>query len=453
MADDRLVAYQNPPADGPGPGWASLLTRGRSAVGNFSHHRGVGELRDLFDLFGAGDRLLFTSSRRALRGERFFVPLQLDAYFNLSPAFAKNQAAFSIYRAISEPETRALREMRDGKVLLTLITEAFFPRQDVVAPMHEELEAWDIDPETIVLINNNLRSETGYDEACSSLGYSRRAAMVPFHGNYWLFVGRQAAQPQSDAAHTARARAAGVTVTTGQRRSTRFLSFNGKVRPHRLAFVLFLMERRLLDSGHVSLLLPRPNEALEGPELLQMLSVMPLQDELRPFIPPLLARMPLTVDIDPADTAGAMYVTQDPGFYDDTYFSVVTDTLFRDESMLFISEKPFKTILNLHPFVYLGNARALQELRALGFETFSPVIDESYDEISDHAERLMVALAEVERLARLSLDELHGMYCELWPRLVRNHELLTREAPARYRAAVQEMVWDRLGLSLFPAGQ
>lgn len=448
MANDRLIAYQNPP--GGGTSRIAALLGGRRGGSAPSHHRQVQELRDLFHLYGAGDRLFFTSSERDLPQNGFAVPLHVEAYFNLSPRFEKNATGRSIFEMLSEAELRALRE-REGNLLLSLLTEAFFPREEAVAELHRELLAWDIDPRRVLLVNNNLRSEEGYGAACAALGYSDRIDMVPFHGNYWLYVGRQLASGGSDAELEARAQASASTPGTGRRRSTKYVSFNGKIRPHRLVLVLFLMSRRVLDLGHVSLLTTRPNERLDESDLLWMLDLFPLRDELRPYVPELLSRVPLTLDIDSSAAATSMYSTQDPALYDDSYFSVVTDTLFLDASMLFLSEKPFKAIFNLHPFVYLGNPGALQELRNLGFETFSPFIDESYDQVDDHGERMLLALIEIERLAKLSLEELHAMYCELWPRLLRNYQHITQRAPQHYFASAQEMIWSRLGLSLFPA--
>jgi hypothetical protein len=48
--------------------------------------------------------------------------------------------------------------------------------------------------------------------------------------------------------------------------------------------------------------------------------------------------------------------------------------------LLYISEKSFKPIAHSHPFVIQGTQGNLQYLQSRGFETFSHVIDESYDQ-------------------------------------------------------------------------
>jgi len=73
-----------------------------------------------------------------------------------------------------------------------------------------------------------------------------------------------------------------------------------------------------------------------------------------------------------------------PRWYSETCFSMVSETLGHSNrvtgDLLYISEKSFKPIAHSHPFVIQGTQGNLQYLRSRGFETFSHVIDESYDQ-------------------------------------------------------------------------
>ena len=69
---------------------------------------------------------------------------------------------------------------------------------------------------------------------------------------------------------------------------------------------------------------------------------------------------------------------------------------------LFLTEKATKPMAHRHPFVLLGPAGALAALRALGFRTFAPTVDERYDRLLDGRLRLDAVLAEVERLLTLN---------------------------------------------------
>jgi len=73
--------------------------------------------------------------------------------------------------------------------------------------------------------------------------------------------------------------------------------------------------------------------------------------------------------------------------YIDTYFSLVTETIF-DCPYSFRTEKIWKPIAIGHPFIVVSNFGYLRDLKQLGFQTFDHLIDESYDLISNNQERI-----------------------------------------------------------------
>ena len=54
------------------------------------------------------------------------------------------------------------------------------------------------------------------------------------------------------------------------------------------------------------------------------------------------------------------------------------------------------------PFIAFTTPYFMKELREQGYKTFSPLIDESYDEIEDNDKRLQAIANEFERLAMLN---------------------------------------------------
>ena len=108
-------------------------------------------------------------------------------------------------------------------------------------------------------------------------------------------------------------------------------------------------------------------------------------------------------------------------YFDNSYFSVVTETLFynldnRKPNELymnvidtypgvFFSEKIYKCLALKHPFVLVSTYGSLSELRKRGYKTFSPYIDESYDDIKDDDSRLTMITNEINRLCKLSPEE------------------------------------------------
>jgi len=88
-------------------------------------------------------------------------------------------------------------------------------------------------------------------------------------------------------------------------------------------------------------------------------------------------------------------------FYQNAYFNFVVETLF-DNDVCVLSEKTFKPILNLQPFIIIGNPGSLALLKSLGYKTFEDVIKETYDKEIDHRERMSMLLKMSFDLCNLS---------------------------------------------------
>jgi len=99
---------------------------------------------------------------------------------------------------------------------------------------------------------------------------------------------------------------------------------------------------------------------------------------------------------------------------ENSYFTVVTETNCCNETHSWfnswggytgvgriLSEKTFKPIALQHPFIVVGVPRSLELLRDLGYKTFSPWINESYDTETDDIKRFMLINNEIKRLCML----------------------------------------------------
>jgi hypothetical protein len=71
------------------------------------------------------------------------------------------------------------------------------------------------------------------------------------------------------------------------------------------------------------------------------------------------------------------------------------------------TEKTWRCLAIGKPFILLNGTGSLANLRNLGFETFAPWIDESYDLIPDLLTRIDAIKNEITRLCNLSDDEWH----------------------------------------------
>lgn len=84
--------------------------------------------------------------------------------------------------------------------------------------------------------------------------------------------------------------------------------------------------------------------------------------------------------------------------YNQTAYSLVAETNYSNHYS-FYTEKTVKPILGQRLFITLSGQHALRNLQAIGFKTFSDVIDESYDSIEPYEERFAAALVQVEQLS------------------------------------------------------
>lgn len=82
-------------------------------------------------------------------------------------------------------------------------------------------------------------------------------------------------------------------------------------------------------------------------------------------------------------------------------------------SPAFPTEKTYKVMSCSRPFIAFSTPYFLKELRELGYKTFHPIIDESYDEIENDSLRLTAIANEVERLCNLPAPALDVIYKQL----------------------------------------
>jgi hypothetical protein len=199
-------------------------------------------------------------------------------------------------------------------------------------------------------------------------------------------------------------------------RSRRFLSLNHTVRPAKALLLLKLLHERLWNAGYISVgQIGRLNSGrvLEPEAFVDQLASLPgvedLVRQLAPHLETLQSLSPISFGLDygaPEKRFKRQLIGPDPlPEYGRSWFSVVTESHVSDR-LHRITEKPFKPILNFHPYVVLGSLGALSIIRAYGFDTFPQLFDESYDEAETLRVRFDKVFANIERLCRMEEAEL-----------------------------------------------
>lgn len=142
---------------------------------------------------------------------------------------------------------------------------------------------------------------------------------------------------------------------------------------------------------------------------------------LLPMLPPSDTS---TVDEFSSEDSGSYLTNFNEDITLDSWVSVVSEASFSDNlNTCFLSEKTFKPIACNHPFIIYGDKDSLHFLRSLGYKTFHPYINESYDSLSTW-DRLDAIVNELMRIKNMSHEEKYSFYNQIVPILIYNNNIL-----------------------------
>lgn len=95
------------------------------------------------------------------------------------------------------------------------------------------------------------------------------------------------------------------------------------------------------------------------------------------------------------------------------------------------TEKTWRPIINKTPFMTIGPNNFLKNLRKLGFRTFDTWWSESYDE-DGGVIAIEDILSTVDRLAKMSIDDLENLYSDMLPTLEHNYQCFMNLTPTDF---------------------
>ncbi len=232
----------------------------------------------------------------------------------------------------------------------------------------------------------------------------------------------------------------------------KFLCFNKLEREQRLRLIERMLKNNYVDLGYYS---------FESSNSDNFNIIANRLDPTRfPYIKANKHKFPLRLNIKEDRTNPVNIIPEDLDYFKNSYFSIVNETIFygtsssrtnnlshqpnAEYSSIFVSEKTFKCLALKHPFVVFGRPGFIKGLHKLGFKTFSPYIDESYDDIVDDDERFNKIFNEIDRLINLSDDEWLALLQHLEPIVEYNHGLFLdkefhgiTENPTRFFADIK----------------
>ena len=199
-----------------------------------------------------------------------------------------------------------------------------------------------------------------------------------------------------------------------------FLSYNRMARPYRCRLVYLLQESGALNSGFVSL------GNMQGAHDTR------IPDDF-------YEKLPMTFDDTDLEINHASELIEKD--FLDSYVSLVseTDTLAGN---VFPTEKIFKAIMGIHPFIVLAAPGFLEMMKGLGYKTFSRWFNESYD-AEPHLElRTRMIISEIKKLTIKPKSELQDMLVEMLPHLKHNlNNFLERTKSKEFQKELESELW------------
>ena len=136
--------------------------------------------------------------------------------------------------------------------------------------------------------------------------------------------------------------------------------------------------------------------------------------------------------------------------FEQTYFSVITESYFwtkpKSESYKWITaltEKVFKGFL-LNPFILIGGYKSLKHIKKLGFETFSELFDERYDDEFDANKRYDLVFSEIDRVCKMDVKKLDDIYHNVLVEKVKYNQNLYMDYDRRkhFRKFLEQFKWN-----------
>lgn len=312
-----------------------------------------------------------------------------------------NESPDRLEHHLSQPELRAAMQTH-LVVVLDACGEGYRLRRDLLRAWHATIDRHGVPPGRIAYLTHNEAAETDYVAWLRATGRRQRIRILSHHP-YLDETADRMRQLLANPAERIMRRQIALAGPAGVSTRARFLCLNNRARPHRMAILGRLARRGLLDHCLVSF--AHASEEMRDRDLADDL------EEARRRLPRftadldafagLMPRLPLAIPGDVVTHHKDVLHGVPLQLYRRALVSLVPETDLALAGAARFTEKSVKALAGGHPLIVAGLPGTLGLLRAYGFATFAPYIDEGYDTITDPGERLEAVLEEVERIARL----------------------------------------------------
>lgn len=207
-------------------------------------------------------------------------------------------------------------------------------------------------------------------------------------------------------------------------RPKRFLCFNRTMRPHRFVLAYLALKHNLLENSTFSFL---NGFDYNEEHIRNTLTGFVKDNSIDDYAKKILNLIPYELDtqhLPKNQKSGFSTENTRKEWFASSYVHIISETRFQYGETPFISEKTWRPIINLQPFIMFGNHHSLDVLHDLGFKTFHPFIDESYDKETDFRRRLEKIELEIMKLNNMPIEQLHDWYYSITDVLLHNQSHL-----------------------------
>ena len=212
-------------------------------------------------------------------------------------------------------------------------------------------------------------------------------------------------------------------------REKKFTCLNGAFREHRLKIVSELFRSGLENDGYISYIVNTGynNEHSKESEIDNI-----DKDLLKYYMDNIFPKIPIATELEKDMELIEPYISTSyvHEMYTNSYFSIINETSYNWNSTsiidnnIYLTEKTYRPIFGMQPFIMVSNPGVLKHLRDLGFETFPEFFDESYDEIENPWHRMDTILVQIKEICSLSYEEIHDRYYSIFWKFEANRNRL-----------------------------
>ncbi len=306
-----------------------------------------------------------------------------------------DQAIAQAMTQISRAGIEALRR-GDAKLLLDYSEEALSLENANLEGMYETLLDARIPARNVYLANQNLSFDAQHTDYCQGKGIAPVHIVTADLMSFRMLQLTLASPGEMERSEAFQLRVQ--RIKRGERSQHSFVCMNNLAKSHRLGVALFLVGHRRFSRGRLSFAVAEPETWTTAED--DFVKRFPSSASLLGNMVRLKNLTPLIIDENIGTEKNRLSTVFSIPYkpYMDSLMSICTESEMYGLSYQRITEKSFKTMMMGIPSLIVGNPLSLKRLRGYGFETFSPFIDESYDEEESADRRLAMIFSEARRI-------------------------------------------------------